>query len=191
MAGRTDPEIGLETLALNGVEEGEAVWPRFAAALAAALAERAEAMRADGRACPGAREALSALAGVDGVIQSVLTGSLQPNVAIKLGAFGLERTSTWRSGRTGRTTGAARCSRRCAGALRCGARGRAGGNRPRRGHAARRRGGDAADARVVAVATGPRGREELAATGAVPALDDLRDTDAVLDAVLGRETVAP
>src|SRR5829696_4140328 len=73
------------------VENGEQVWPRFAGALAAALAERAAAMRADGRAFPGAREALATLAQMDGVVQSVLTGNLQPNAATKLGAFGLER----------------------------------------------------------------------------------------------------
>jgi len=38
---------------------------------------------------------------------------------------------------------------------------------------------------VVAVATGPYGADELAATGADAVLEDLRDTGAALAAILG------
>jgi len=40
---------------------------------------------------PGAAETLAAVAGVEGVVQSVLTGSSRPNAAVKLRAFGLDR----------------------------------------------------------------------------------------------------
>jgi phosphoglycolate phosphatase-like HAD superfamily hydrolase len=56
-----------------------------------ALAARAARMRAEGRALPGAAEALAALAQRDGTVQSLLTGNLAANAALKLGAFGLER----------------------------------------------------------------------------------------------------
>jgi phosphoglycolate phosphatase-like HAD superfamily hydrolase len=43
-----------------------------------------------------------------------------------------------------------------------------------------------AGARCVGIATGPYGRDALAAAGADVVLGDLRDTDSVLQAVLGR-----
>ena len=188
MAGRTDH---VETLALNGVEDGERVWPRFAGALAAALAERAAAMRADGRAFPGAREALATLAQMDGVVQSVLTGNLQPNAATKLGAFGLE-------GHLDLAVGAYGSDDRRRAALVAVAPSRFAAV-----HAAEPEetvlvgdtpldvaAGRAAGARVVGVATGPHGRDELIAAGADPTLADLRDTRAVLDAVLAERAVA-
>ncbi len=89
MAGRTDHEIGLETLERNGIEEPERLWPEFARQLAAALAELEPAMRERGRALPGAHDAIAALAEASGVVQSLLTGNLKPNAAVKLGAFGL------------------------------------------------------------------------------------------------------
>ena len=191
MAGRTDHEIGLETLALNGVEDGERVWPRFAGALAAALAERSAAMRADGHAFPGACEALAVLAQTDGVVQSVLTGNLQTNAATKLGAFGLERHLDLAIGAYGsddrRRTALVAVARSRFAAVH--------GDEPEEtvlvgdtplDVAA----GRAAGARVVGVATGPHGRDELVAAGADPTLSDLRDTEAVLDAVLSERALA-
>ena len=88
MPGRTDHDIALETLAINGVEDPEPLWPDFAAALADALSARADEIRAHGHAMPGTHEAIAALAETPGVVQSVLTGNIKPNAATKLGAFG-------------------------------------------------------------------------------------------------------
>jgi phosphoglycolate phosphatase-like HAD superfamily hydrolase len=46
--------------------------------------------------------------------------------------------------------------------------------------------GRAGGARVVAVATGPYGVDELASTGADAVLEDLRDVEAAVAAILGR-----
>jgi phosphoglycolate phosphatase len=93
MAGRTEPEVFFDAVALNGIDMSgsERLLAPFSAALASAMqARRAELTSADG-ALPGAAEALAAVAAVDGVVQSVLTGSSRPNAALKLRAFGLDR----------------------------------------------------------------------------------------------------
>src|SRR2546422_571401 len=50
-----------------------------------------EHYRRDGRALPGAPEALAALAREPGVLQSVLTGNVRAHAEAKLGAVGLDR----------------------------------------------------------------------------------------------------
>jgi len=47
-------------------------------------------IRERGRALPGAEAALAALAADAGVVQSLLTGNVQPNALVKLAAFGLD-----------------------------------------------------------------------------------------------------
>jgi phosphoglycolate phosphatase len=186
MAGRTDHDIALETLAVNGVDDGERLWPEFAGALAEALSERAEPMRRDGRARAGAHTALAAMASVDGVVQSVLTGNLQANAATKLKAFGLVEHLDLAVGAYGSDD-------RERSELVAIARGRARaahgdepaetvlvGDTPLDVAAGR-----SAGARVVGVATGPHSVDELVEARAEPVLSDLRDTEAVLDAVLG------
>ena len=44
----------------------------------------------DGQLLPGAAEALAAVAKLDGVVQSVLTGNSKPSAVLKLQAFGLD-----------------------------------------------------------------------------------------------------
>ncbi len=186
MAGRTDHEIGLETLERNGIEKPERLWPQFARELAAALAELEPAMRERGRALPGAQEAIAALANAEGVVQSLLTGNLKPNAAVKLGAFGLLLPAL---------------------DLEIGAYGSDDRHRPTLVSIARERAaarhaqapeqtvligdtpldvaaGRAGGARVVGVATGRYSAEALAESGADVVLGDLLDTDAVLAAVL-------
>lgn len=90
-AGRNDSEIIFETLALNGVDPSDHHLPEFAAALADSFAARAGQLVADGRLLPGAREALAALHGVAGVVQTVLTGNIRANAVAKLAAFGLDQ----------------------------------------------------------------------------------------------------
>ncbi|MDH2427877.1 HAD family hydrolase [Sphaerisporangium sp. TRM90804] len=89
--GRPDSEIIFETLAVNGITTGDDHLPRFIDALATAFASRRKRLGKDGRAMPGAKDALRAVAALDGVVQSVLTGTIKSNAVHKLGAFGLDR----------------------------------------------------------------------------------------------------
>jgi phosphoglycolate phosphatase-like HAD superfamily hydrolase len=189
MAGRTDPEIALDFLAAHEIAEGASHLPAFNEALITALAAKAAVIRERGRALPGARETLAALGGTDGVVQSLLTGNVQPNALLKLASFELDGYLDFDVGGFGsdhhhrpslvevaRTKAEAKYGVAFAGTATVlvgdtpldVAAGRAGG------------------ARVVAVATGPYGADELAATGAHAVLEDLRDTGAALAAILDR-----
>ncbi|WP_242454448.1 HAD family hydrolase [Bailinhaonella thermotolerans] len=90
-AGRPDSEIIFETLAVNGIPPADHHLPAFIDALARAFAERRKSLRKQGRALPGAAESLAAVAGLDGVVQSVLTGTIKANAVHKLRAFGLDK----------------------------------------------------------------------------------------------------
>jgi phosphoglycolate phosphatase-like HAD superfamily hydrolase len=187
MAGRTDPEIALEFLAAHEIAEGATHLPAFSEALVTALAAKAALIRERGRALPGARETLAALGRTEGVVQSLLTGNVQPNALLKLASFELDGYLDFEVGGFGsdhhhrpslvevaRTKAEAKYGADFAGpaTVLVGdtpldvAAGRAGG------------------ARVVAVATGPYGVEELESTGADAVLEDLRDTGATLTAIL-------
>jgi phosphoglycolate phosphatase-like HAD superfamily hydrolase len=95
MAGRSEPEIFFEALALNGVNLREADSERllapFGAEYATALASRRDMVAAEGRLLAGAKESMVAVAAVKGVVASVLTGSSKPNAVLKLRVFGLDR----------------------------------------------------------------------------------------------------
>jgi phosphoglycolate phosphatase-like HAD superfamily hydrolase len=213
MAGRTDRAIIIETLARAGVPEPREQADQFIARLAALAPTGRELAAGRSRALPGAAAALTALAqyapceadthdGADGaladepaqlcVVQSVLTGNVQPIAEVKLGAAGL----------TGHLD------------LSIGAYGEAHEVRAElvhlaRRNAARRYGTDfagertvlvgdtaldvaaalATGARVVGVATGGTTADELVAAGADAVLPDLADTAAVLDAILGNSSL--
>ncbi|GAA0948696.1 HAD family hydrolase [Nonomuraea longicatena] len=89
--GRPDSEIIFETLAVNGIRAEDEHLPRFLSALAGAFAERRKRLPKEGRMLPGARDALKAVARLDGVVQSVLTGTIKSNAVHKLKAFGLDK----------------------------------------------------------------------------------------------------
>ncbi|MFC4531636.1 HAD family hydrolase [Sphaerisporangium dianthi] len=89
--GRPDSEIIFETLAINGIVTGDEHLPRFIDALAHAFAARRRSLVKDGRVMPGAKDALKAVARLGGVVQSVLTGTIKSNAALKLNAFGLDK----------------------------------------------------------------------------------------------------
>ena len=96
MAGRTEPEVFFDALALNGVslrdpDESERLLAPFGAELATSLAARRDLLTTEGLLLPGAPESLAAVAKLPDVVQSVLTGSSRPNAALKLRAFGLDR----------------------------------------------------------------------------------------------------
>ncbi|WP_221179454.1 hypothetical protein [Streptomyces botrytidirepellens] len=77
MAGRTEQAIMVETLRLNGVDEPEALFGDFYAALTAAAGELKGQRREVGVVLPGAREAIASCAGRRAV-QSAVTGNLRP-----------------------------------------------------------------------------------------------------------------
>ena len=188
MAGRTDHEIALDVLELNGVDDGERHLGGFSAALTDALAGLEEEIRARGRALPGAAGAIAALAREPGVVQSVLTGNVEPNAALKLRAVGLGEGLDLRVGAYGsdhrdrralvevaRRKASARYGKPFAGADTVLV-----GDTPLDVVA-----GQAGGARVVAVATGLHDAATLAEAGADEVLEDLTDQAAVVSAVLG------
>jgi phosphoglycolate phosphatase len=194
MAGRTDPEIALEFLAAHEIAEGEQHWPAFSEALVSALAAKAAVIRERGRALPGARETLAALGRADGVVQSMLTGNLQPNALLKLASFDLDGYLDFEVGGFGSDhhhrpslVEVARVkAERKYGAAFDGAATVLVGDTPL-DVAAGRAGG----ARVVAVATGPFRADELATTGADAVLEDLADVEAAVAAILGEPAATP
>ena len=96
LAGRTEPEIFFDALGRNGLSlradgEAERLLAPFGAEFATRLAARRGQLTTEGTLMPGAAEALTAVARLKNVVQSVLTGSSRPNAALKLRAFGLDK----------------------------------------------------------------------------------------------------
>lgn len=180
MAGRTDHLIALAMLDGSRVE-----LPRLLERVAAEMERRKELIAREGWALPGAEEALRALHGRDGVVQSLLTGNLRSNAAVKLGAFGLERWLNLELGAYGSDPHEVRSD--LVAVARERARARLGeparvvlvGDTPHDVQAAHEGGAEA-----VAVATGPYSVEELHAAGAEAVLPGLEDLPA-LTAALG------
>lgn len=188
MAGKTDHEIALGILERNRVDGGEDHLPRMWKELESALIRKQDAIRAEGRALPGAPEALEALGQRDEVLQSLLTGNIEANAATKLGAFGLERwleldiggygsdggvRSSLVEVALGRTEAKHGVELTAADAVLV-------GDTPLDVAAAH-----AAGARAVAVASGYSSAEDLQLAGPDALLSDLTDTRAVVEAVLG------
>ncbi|MBX5469902.1 MAG: haloacid dehalogenase-like hydrolase [Thermoleophilaceae bacterium] len=187
-AGRTDLEIAADLARVNGVEDPAEFLERFDDELHGALVELVDTMRERGRALPGAREALERLAHEAGVIQSLLTGNVERNAPVKLGAFGLDRFVDFGIGAYGSdhhvraelpAIARAKAERKHGVGI---ARERVVlvGDTPLDVAAAR-----ASGARAVGVATGPYDEDALERSGAHAVLADLTDTDAVLAALLG------
>jgi phosphoglycolate phosphatase len=94
-AGRSESEVFFDALALNGVDMrtdggAERLLDPFSAELAAVLAAHRDDLVSQGRLLSGAAEAMAAVAKLDGVAQTVLTGNSKPNAMLKLRAFGLD-----------------------------------------------------------------------------------------------------
>jgi phosphoglycolate phosphatase len=186
-AGRTDLEIALDMLLVSGVEAGEELLALFGAALERAMASRFDALRARGRALPGAHESLARLDREPGVLQSLLTGNIEPNAAVKLRAFGLERHLDFEIGAYG-------SDHRMRAELVAIARSKAERKHGRRVEpedvvlvgdtpldvAAAKEGG----ARAIAVASGPFDEDALEAAGADVVFAHLADTEAVTAAIV-------
>ncbi len=94
-AGRSESEVFFDALALNGMDTrtdgaAERLLDPFSAELAAVLAAHRDDLVSQGRLLPGAAEALAAVANLEGMTQTVLTGNSKPNAMLKLRAFGLD-----------------------------------------------------------------------------------------------------
>jgi phosphoglycolate phosphatase len=187
-AGRTDLEIALDMLEVAGVQRAESLLEPFGRALAEAMKRRQDELRARGRALPGAAAALERLGGEPAVLQSLLTGNIEPNAFLKLAAFGLERHIDFEIGAYG-------SDHRRRGELVAIALAKAA-----RKHSVELRPEDAVlvgdtpldvvaahegGARAVAVATGPYDERDLREAGADVVLPDLSNVDLLAQAVLG------
>jgi phosphoglycolate phosphatase len=199
---RSDSEIFFEALALNDAgpgpsadradTENEELLDRYTRELAAAFGARLDLLPTRGRALPGAREAVAAVVGLPGVIQSVLTGTIRPNAVAKLRAFGMDEFFDFEIGGYGSEIypkGAQLLRSRGRAAEKYGEDIGAGSTvylaDSGRDVEAARVGG----ARCVAVASGRSTAGELREAGADLVLDDLADTGAVVAAV-DRLTIA-
>ncbi len=93
MSGKTDPQIALEVMAALAVDDEEARrhLPAVMEGLTRELDAAAHTIRERGRVHLGVEALLRRLDGRPGVVQSVLTGNLAANAALKVAAFGLER----------------------------------------------------------------------------------------------------
>lgn len=184
MSGKTDPQIVGEYLEMMGIEEHDALLVPVLDALERELAAAEHEIRAQGRVLPGVPEVISALAGTDGVLQSVLTGNIAPNAARKLAIFGLDRLLDLEVG----AFGSDHADRRelVPVALRRVRSGRGRSFVPSRVWVVGDSANDLACARAggvrcLLVATGRSSREQLAALGPDAVLDDLADADEVLE----------
>lgn len=179
MAGRTD-----RLIAMGMLDGDDASLTPMLDELERALAAREARMRAEGRALPGAAEALAALAQREETVQSLLTGNLAANAALKLGAFDLERWVDFEVGGYGSDPHEARSDLVAVARERAAAKYAPAvdtvlvGDTPLDVRAAHEAG-----ARAVAVASGPYGVEELREAGADAVLEDLVDTEVVVAAV--------
>jgi phosphoglycolate phosphatase-like HAD superfamily hydrolase len=187
LAGRTDLEIARDMLAASQLPADDGLLESFGQELQRAMAARVELLRERGHAFPGAREALERLDREPGVLQSLLTGNIAPNAAVKLGAFGLDRHLDFEIGAYGSdhhvrgelVAIACRKAERKLGLDIAPRQVVVIGDTPLDVAAAREGG-----AQVVGVATGPFDVDALVAAGADSVLPDLTDAEAVLSAVL-------
>jgi phosphoglycolate phosphatase-like HAD superfamily hydrolase len=93
MGGKTDPQIALEIMDTLRLGDGEAAThlPDVLDALHRRTAAAEAEFRTTGGTHPGVEDVLARLAATPGVLQTVLTGNVEPNMRLKLGVFGLDR----------------------------------------------------------------------------------------------------
>jgi len=190
MGGKTDPQIVAEILATAGVDadRARALVPRALAAAEAELEATRGRLATEGRVHPGVEELLRALDDTGGVRQTLVTGNVAPNAVVKVSAFGLDRyldteVGAYGSDHADRNQLVEICLDRVA-ALR---------NEvwPRRsvwviGDTAHDLAcARAARVRCLIVGTGREGFGAVAGLDADAVLEDLSDTDRVLDLLLG------
>jgi phosphoglycolate phosphatase len=185
--GRTEPEIMRNMLLAHGIEPTPVYVARMPEALESATLSKAVRLRELGHELPGARDALAAFKESPEVVQSVLSGNIFSNAVTKLSTFHLDSYLDFEVGGYGSDDEVR------ANLVRV-AQERASvkyavkfdetntvliGDTPRDIQAGRNGG-----AHVVAVASGSDSVEALRAEGADIVLSDLRDTRAVVEAVV-------
>jgi phosphoglycolate phosphatase-like HAD superfamily hydrolase len=186
--GRTDPAIFRSLLARHGIEPTTDLLDRIPEVMPAAMDELVPELRRRGHALPGTRAAIDALGREPGVVQSLLTGNIAPTGYAKIATFGLHAGLDVEVGGYGSDSetradlvDAARSRTRAKyGVDLPAARVVLIGDTPRDVEAARISG-----ARVIGVATGNFTARQLSDEGAGVVFEDLRDTAAVVAAVLG------
>jgi len=182
--GRTDLQIMQEMLVANG-ESADGFGPvsEFGDVLREVMSAKADNLARRGYVLPGVVDALSALADESNVLQSVLTGNIVENARLKVTAYGLEKWLDLDIGGYG-TDDIVRSRLVDAARQKVVAKfGRAFdrestiliGDTPLDVQAAHDGG-----AKVIAVASGVHGVDELAACGPEATLPDLVDTQAFL-----------
>ncbi|MGR3936286.1 haloacid dehalogenase-like hydrolase [Streptomyces sp. BRA346] len=178
--GRTDRLILGGMFRDHGLEPP--AWERILPVLEAAGAAREADLTRRGRALPGAREALTAVAAEPGMISSVLTGNIQANARVKLRAFGLDGLLDMESGAYGADAAdrtdlvdVARKRVHTAHGIPLDAPTVLIGDTPRDVEAALHSG-----AHIVAVASGVHSEDELRQAGADMVLADLTDVAALM-----------
>lgn len=189
MAGRAESEVFFDAMALNGADvtesgPAEQLLAPFSAELASAMAARRELLTSQGQLLPGAVRALEAVAGLDDVVQTVVTGTSKPNAMLKLRVFGLDQYVDV-------TVGGYGSEAYPKGTLLQVARGRAEekyrvtfadaayiADSPRDVAAAK-----IGDVRSIAIASGRASSAELREAGADAVLPDLSDTAALIDLI--------
>lgn len=180
VSGRTELDIMREMLRINGVEATDEAVGALAAALTEGYDDARDELVAAGRALPGAEATLRRLADDPRIHQSVLTGNLRAIARIKLDVFGLTGYLDLDVGaygedhadrahlvgiaqqRASEHTGVA-VANSCTILL---------GDTPNDVRAAA-----TAGVRVIGVATGKHGPDDLIAAGAPAVLIDLTDPD--------------
>ena len=186
-AGKTDRQIILETFAERTHDDLISTIDHFTTTYIEELAGRRDDFLARCRVLEGVVPTLEYLA-TAGVVQSVLTGNLQPIAKIKLDLMALSRFLDLDIGAYGsdhhrRTElvpiAAARAAQRY-GRIFAGTDVVVIGDTPHDIDCGR-----AGGARTVAVATGPFSADALRAHGADVVLESLADTDATITAILG------
>lgn len=189
MAGRTDRAIVLEVLTRAGLADPGRHVPDFEALLARRAAGVAGLMRQQGRALPGAAQAIAQLAARPEVVQSLLTGNIRQLAEVKVGELGLSCHLDLEIGAYGDAS-AVRAElvplarSRAAAAYRqdfAGHRTILVGDTPHDVAAALANG-----ARAVGVATGSFSVAQLEAAGAHAVLADLADTAQAVAAITGQ-----
>lgn len=191
IAGRTELDIMRETLRVNDIEPTDDAVAALAAELVAGYDEGRAELATTGRALPGAEATLRTFAELPQVHQSVLTGNLRDIARIKLETFGLAGYLDLASGAYGddhsdRADLVAIAQLRAAerrGVNFDGQRTVLLGDTPKDVRAA-----TTAGVRVIAVATGKTTPQELVAAGASMVVDDLADSDLIVELILGSTT---
>ena len=183
VAGRTERAILTESCRLHGLDPSDYAFEDYADALAEGYLMRSGELRERGHALAGAAAALDALAKVDGLRQTVVSGNVRRVAETKLAVFGLDRHIDFGIGGYAEDSDVraelVRAAHRRATAASDGDYGAAEvliiGDTPADVEAAR-----TAGAAVLGMATGKSSAADLLKAGAHVAMDDLTDTERLL-----------